>query len=145
MSSSDILNLALTWGTPGSNNGNLSRQITVTSDPLNVTQNYTYDAYNRLLTSVEGSSWKQSYDYDALGNRWLDSNSANTFGITLSPFTATGNGNQGQTRRFLRSVPPAANTDNGSGATASLTLNCWYCGGLCYGVSSSTSRARTSA
>ena len=69
--SSDILNLALGYGAAGSNNGNLVSQGMVTNDPLNVSQSYTYDAYNRVLTAGEGSGWSQTYGYDQFGNRWV--------------------------------------------------------------------------
>jgi RHS repeat-associated protein len=86
--SSDILNLALTWGSAGANNGNLTQQIIVNNDPLNVTQTYGYDAYNRLSSVSEGSSWSQTYNYDAFGNRTISGNGG-TNPLTLSQFAPT--------------------------------------------------------
>src|SRR5258706_1234243 len=52
------------------NNGNFKRQTI--GSPLNVTQDYTYDSLDRLLTAQESggaSEWSQNYGYDAVGNR----------------------------------------------------------------------------
>ncbi len=55
--------------------------------PLNVTQTYTYDSYNRLQMTQEqaGATWSETFQYDNFGNRWVPSYS----GITLSPLTVT--------------------------------------------------------
>jgi RHS repeat-associated protein len=69
----DTLFLGITYGSTGANNGNVSSEQIVTSSSVNVTQNFSYDAYNRILTANEmnGSvqGWAQSYLYDAWGNR----------------------------------------------------------------------------
>jgi RHS repeat-associated protein len=69
----DTLFLGITYGSTGANNGNVSSEQIVTSSSVNVTQNFSYDAYNRILTANEmnGSvqGWSQSYLYDAWGNR----------------------------------------------------------------------------
>ncbi len=72
--SGDTLFLGIAYGAAGSNNGNVSSEQIVTSSGLNVTQSFTYDAYNRLLTAKEKNSsgvqaWTQPYLYDAWGNR----------------------------------------------------------------------------
>ena len=72
--SGDTLFLGIAYGAAGSNNGNVSSEQIVTSSGLNVTQSFTYDAYNRLLTATEKNSsgvqaWTQPYLYDAWGNR----------------------------------------------------------------------------
>jgi hypothetical protein len=53
----------------GSYNGNVLSQAI---QPLNMTQAYTYDSYNRLLGAAEsGGSWTQNYVYDGRGTgRW---------------------------------------------------------------------------
>ena len=45
--------------------------LSQTIQPLNVTQSYTYDGVNRVLTAAEGYVWTQNYGYDPVGNRWL--------------------------------------------------------------------------
>jgi SH3-like domain-containing protein len=41
--------------------------------PAALTQIYTYDGANRLKTAQESGSWSRVYDYDAYGNRWVES------------------------------------------------------------------------
>ena len=41
--------------------------------PATLTQTYTYDGVNRLSTAQESGSWSRVYDYDAYGNRWVQS------------------------------------------------------------------------
>ena len=61
--------LGLGFGYPSSsNNGNLSSQ-TITVGGSTFTQNYTYDALNRLSTASETTGWNQGYVYDRYGNR----------------------------------------------------------------------------
>src|SRR5262245_31154967 len=77
---SDSSVLRLDYGfSPTNNNGNiLSQRIVISGSPgLDVTQNYTYDELNRLLSVTESNSlppnspehWHQLYDYDRWGNR----------------------------------------------------------------------------
>jgi RHS repeat-associated protein len=87
----DVLHLRYDYGsTPSSaNTGNIATQ-TSTYGSKSFVQNYTYDGVNRLLTAIEtvpGASWKQTYGYDAVGNRWLDTANNNSYGIALDPFT----------------------------------------------------------
>jgi RHS repeat-associated protein len=84
----DWLNLGFGFATGGTNNGNIISSAIATSQPLSLTQTFTYDAYNRIATAVEAGSpgWTRNYNYDAYGNGWVSYNS----GLTLSPFTATG-------------------------------------------------------
>jgi RHS repeat-associated protein len=76
------LNLGWGYGAAANNNGNVQSQTI--SGPglggLTLTQNYTYDAVNRLWTFAETGSTgsqtyntNQNYNYDAFGNRWLTS------------------------------------------------------------------------
>ena len=76
---SDLLKLEYTYNTTGqaNNNGNVLTQ-TITAPKtaggnLVLTQNYTYDALNRLSIAEElidtASQWKQTYDIDRWGNR----------------------------------------------------------------------------
>jgi RHS repeat-associated protein len=83
------------------NNGNLQSQ---TISPLGVTfvtQNYTYDSYNRLSTSGEKAgtttTWSENFNYDSFGNRWV---LPNPVGITLSPWTVTTNFYNSATNRL---------------------------------------------
>jgi RHS repeat-associated protein len=70
----DKLKLNYDYGALSTNNGNVMGQtITIPSGPT-LTQSYTYDGINRLLTAQEnsGSSWKQTFLYDRCGNRTID-------------------------------------------------------------------------
>jgi RHS repeat-associated protein len=54
------------------NNGNLMSEIIGSPKyGFNVTQNFTYDGVNRLLTASEPGGWTQNQGYDQWGNRWL--------------------------------------------------------------------------
>ena len=100
----DPLNLSFSYGSAGSNNGNL---ISETLLPLNNTQTFTYDAYNRLSTAKEGSTnWSQTYKYDvngnantSLGNRYVSA----TSGLSLLPssFTPTANTNFNSSNQLI--------------------------------------------
>lgn len=73
--STSLLGLDYTYGiTASTNNGNLQTQ-TINAAGLSITQSYTYDHLNRLMTaqeSVSGSvKWTQTYSYDPFGNRTL--------------------------------------------------------------------------
>ncbi|HZU29009.1 MAG TPA: RHS repeat-associated core domain-containing protein [Bryobacteraceae bacterium] len=72
----------------GSNNGNLTKEVIVNNESLNATQTFGYDAYNRVQTAQEDSTWSQTYGYDQFGNRSVSSNGgANPY--PLSTFTPT--------------------------------------------------------
>src|ERR1039457_2831824 len=75
----------LTYGSSGANNGNLTTEQMV--KPLNISETFTYDAYNRIGKATEGTApaWSQTYNYDAYGNRWVTSPS----GFPLYSFTPT--------------------------------------------------------
>lgn len=83
---SSVLRLDYTYNTPGatSSNGNVRSQ-TITAPGLSVTQSYTYDQLNRLLTAQEnnGANWKQTFTYDRYGNRNFDA--GNTTPAMLGP------------------------------------------------------------
>jgi RHS repeat-associated protein len=88
-SSGDLLNLTMTYGSAGANDGNLTGESIVT--PLNISQTFTYDAYNRVAKATEGTApaWSQTYNYDPYGNRWVTS----PVGFLLYPFTPTASAN----------------------------------------------------
>jgi RHS repeat-associated protein len=95
--SSDPLNLGFAYGSAGYNNGNLTSELL--NAPLNTSQTFTYDAYNRLATAAEGTAtWSETYKFDvtgnanaSLGNRYVSASS----GLSLVPssFTPTANTN----------------------------------------------------
>jgi|GEM_PF-3194698 len=73
---SSLLELDYTYGTTTNNGNVMSQTITAPktgTGTLILTQNYSYDALNRLSVAEElitpTSQWKQSYDYDRYGNR----------------------------------------------------------------------------
>lgn len=134
--SPDILNLALTYGAPVSNNGNLSaEQITTNDSPtaLNVTQQFYYDAYNRVSLATEtptssapavssgstcanlglvGNVWCQQYGYDAPGNRWVSTNwTSGSNGYPLSPFAPTQQSNYNGNNQLLTTNASTATYD----------------------------------
>ena len=87
-SSSDVLNLTMTYGSAGANNGNLTGEGFAA--PLSTSETFSYDAYNRIGLAYEGpnqgsncTSWSQTYNYDAYGNRWVTA----PCGFTLYQFT----------------------------------------------------------
>jgi RHS repeat-associated protein len=74
--------------------------------PLSATQNFTYDAYNRLATAAEGTSWSQTYQYDvsgnanaSLGNRYVSTSSG--LGILPASFTPTANTNFNSSNQLI--------------------------------------------
>ena len=69
----DKLKLNYDYGTTADNGNVRSQTITVPGGPT-VTQNYSYDALNRLRVADEnsGASWKQTFIYDRYGNRSVD-------------------------------------------------------------------------
>ncbi len=69
--SSNVLKLELDYGATNNNGNVLTQKITVPGLGQ-LTQTYTYDALNRLLTAAEtsgGSGWQQHFQYDPFGNR----------------------------------------------------------------------------
>jgi RHS repeat-associated protein len=62
-----VLSLTYNYGTTA-NNGNVL-STTYAGGGLSYTQNFGYDALNRLTTSSEGASWSQTNSYDRYGNR----------------------------------------------------------------------------
>ena len=68
------MSLGLTYGTAGKNNGTLTQETIATWNPngaagIAVTQTFGYDAYDRIDSAGERSSWTQMYLYDPFGNR----------------------------------------------------------------------------
>ncbi|MEW6126587.1 MAG: RHS repeat-associated core domain-containing protein [Acidobacteriota bacterium] len=86
-SDASLLRLDYTYGTT-TNNGNVLSQRIVLSG-LDVTQTYSYDQVNRLLTAEEKTTsgqvqqWKQAFTYDQFGNRNFDV--ANTTLLEANP------------------------------------------------------------
>ena len=77
-------------GDDTANNGNVMTQtIRVGGTAFTATQTYTYGAFNRLATVVEGATnWKQGFGYDRWGNRWIVP--GDTSGIGIPPGTPNG-------------------------------------------------------
>jgi RHS repeat-associated protein len=69
---SSTMGLTYNYGTTN-NNGNV-QSLSHSGGGLSYTQNFGYDALNRLTTSNEnsGSSWSEANGYDRYGNRWVD-------------------------------------------------------------------------
>ncbi|MEW6126589.1 MAG: RHS repeat-associated core domain-containing protein [Acidobacteriota bacterium] len=86
-SDSSLLRLDYTYGTSDNNGNVVSQRIVLTG--LDVTQSYTYDQVNRLLsaeektTSTQAQQWKQAFTYDQFGNRNFDV--ANTTLLEANP------------------------------------------------------------
>ncbi len=75
-SPTSVISLGYTYGTTN-NNGNVLTH-TYGGGGLSYTQNFGYDALNRLTTSNEnGTNWSQTNGYDRYGNRWIDLGSGN--------------------------------------------------------------------
>ena len=133
----DILNLALTWGSSGQDNGNLTAQTIANNDAssLNVEQQFAYDAYNRLMLAVEtptssaptvnanstnscpaglsGNVWCQGYGYDAFGNRWVTNWTSGSYGYPMSTFTPTASSWYPAANRLTNAALPVQ-YDNGT-------------------------------
>jgi len=79
---SNLLKLQLGYGPAASNNGNVRSQ-TIVDGAASLAQTYEYDDLNRLKSIEEPgtTSFKQTYDYDAWGNRWIDT--TNSYGLTI--------------------------------------------------------------
>jgi len=96
-----VLDSAYNYGTTN-NNGNV-QSVTYAGGGLSYTQNFGYDALNRLTTSSEnsGASWSQTNVYDRYGNRQIDYGggvynlafSSSTNRITTSGFSYDAAGN----------------------------------------------------
>ena len=81
--SGNLAKLAFAYGGSASNNGNLMSQTISDGASWTVTQTYTYDTLDRLVSAEEpgSASWKETFGYDRWGNRWVDT--ANTSGLFL--------------------------------------------------------------
>ena len=81
-----LLKLEFNYGTTANNGSLLQQKITVPGAANQITQNYSYDTFNRLYSATEtvtGNStptWKQTFSYDRFGNRRFDANNTTTFG-----------------------------------------------------------------
>jgi hypothetical protein len=67
-------------GIAAQSSGNLTQETITNWNPngvagINVTQTFGYDAYDRVNSAAEGSSWAQTYLYDQFGNRTVQSGS----------------------------------------------------------------------
>ncbi|MBL8294291.1 MAG: RHS repeat-associated core domain-containing protein [Bryobacterales bacterium] len=76
--SSDLVHLAVGFGSGSTNNGNVISQAIW---PLNKDQNYSYDGVNRLSAASEAGGFSRTYGYDAYGNRWVSTSSGLVNGI----------------------------------------------------------------
>jgi hypothetical protein len=85
--STDLLHLGFGYGSASANNGNMLQQTIWAPDdgsgsPWTVTQDYTYDAVNRLDTAAEKlggtTQWSRDYEYDHFGNRWVYGHTGHT-------------------------------------------------------------------
>jgi RHS repeat-associated protein len=66
----DLVQLGYNFSGTGNNGNVVSQEISRFTNGLNLTQSFTYDGVNRLLTATEGSS-DRNYEYDRYGNRWI--------------------------------------------------------------------------
>jgi RHS repeat-associated protein len=66
----DLVQLGYNFSGTGNNGNVVSQQISRFNNGLNLTQSFTYDGVNRLLSATEGSS-ARNYEYDQYGNRWI--------------------------------------------------------------------------
>lgn len=69
-----------------SNNGNLMAQTISDGASWSASQSYAYDKLDRLLSAEEtgtANTWKETFEYDRWGNRWVDPATAKTYGISL--------------------------------------------------------------
>ena len=73
---SDKLKLNYSYGAPASNNGTIQTHTITIPSGSTLTQSFTYDGVNRLMTAQESNGvttvWKQSFTYDRFGNRSVD-------------------------------------------------------------------------
>ena len=93
----DRLSLGYTYGTSGTNNGNILTQTIAVPSGFTATQTYTYDNLNRIATAAEvisgSTSWSQTFGYDRYGNRNITAGTGVTnltFGATTNRITTTG-------------------------------------------------------
>ena len=137
-----LLSLGFTFGTGGTNNGNVLGQTIATSGGLSLSETYLYDPFNRLCgageaqtswtqstscTSLSGTndSWWQGYVYDQWGNRAVSGTMPNSdwTPTNLTKFTGnrwirqTGGGDVYDADGNQTSV-----ASNGSAGTASSTF-----------------------
>ncbi len=66
----DALELLYGYGSTD-NNGNVLSQ-SIGAGQTVFTQNYQYDALNRLWMATDSTGWAQTYGYDRYGNRWVE-------------------------------------------------------------------------
>jgi len=84
------------------NNGNIVRQKSH-DGAMERTQDFSYDALNRLKTAGEVGGYSQTFDYDRYGNRWISAGTQ-VYGASVQPIVA--GDYQASTNRFTK----AANT-----------------------------------
>ena len=85
---SDKLKLEFTYGSSRNNNGNILSQVITRPSLSALTQSYTYNSLNRLISAAEsgaGTAWSRSYSYDIFGNRAVSANR----GLPTSPLMPT--------------------------------------------------------
>jgi len=116
-----VLQLDYTYHAPNAadNNGNVQSQ-TITAAGMAATQNYTYDALNRLKVAQEnnGASWKQTFIYDRYGNRNFDTANTTQNVLGANPvISAANNRIVPQTNEYYR-YDSAGNLDRDVANTA---------------------------
>jgi RHS repeat-associated protein len=77
-----LLRISNAYGPPGTNNGNVTAQTIAVGNSWQASQDFTYDALNRLASATEGTTpngWRQAFAYDRWGNRWIEN--ANSHGV----------------------------------------------------------------
>ena len=100
------------------NNGNIGSQ-TITAPSLGLTQSYTYDAVNRLMTASEAATaWSQTYTFDGNGNRTI-STTSNVWppGFSPSPFAPIAANGVTYGANNQLSIPGSTTYDNAGNQT----------------------------
>ena len=119
---SDKLKLEFTYGSSRNNNGNILSQVITRPSLSALTQSYTYNSLNRLISAAEsgaGTAWSRSYSYDIFGNRAVSANR----GLPTSPLMPTATtGFSSATNRLTLSGASYDNAGNLTGTPLGDTL-----------------------
>jgi len=96
------------------NNGNILSQVISGSGLPTFTQEYTYDAINRIASVGENNNfWQRTYSYDAFGNR-----AATGAGMTMGSPTPTSVTQFEPTTNRISKLPTGANLDPDANTSA---------------------------
>ena len=99
------------------NNGNIWREtVQNTNLTTAVTQEYRYDALNRLTSAGEGSNWSRAFSYDPYGNMYLSTLPPS--GPPVDPTTPVGSGWIDSTRNRLVNPGVGIGYDNAGNMTS---------------------------